>query len=260
MLKITHSYGFFSCCSVRLYSIINYLNTNKVLPIKVDSSSQFGLYKYNNNTDITFDFFEDYDNSDIQINYDKNFDIDINCFQFTNYKDIDYKFINSFISKYFSPSMLILNIYNKLLLKYNININNCIGLYYRGTDKFIETKLGTFESYYKKLNEIIDNNSNKNIQLIVQTDSTPFLNFMKKECNRQIIIINENSTSYKKKGIHNEKNGSENYVDMQYLFASFLIISKCKYIICSSGNCSVWMMFYRNNAYNVHQNLNCRWL
>ena len=37
-------------------------------------------------------------------------------------------------------------------------------------------------------------------------------------------------------------------------------MSKCKYIICGSGNCSIWIMFYRENANNVFQNLNGEWL
>jgi len=80
-----------------------------------------------------------------------------------------------------------------------------------------------------------------------------------KQINNVIVII-ENSTSYTNRGIHKEKTPSDNYNDVQTLFATFLIISKCKYIICSSGNCSIWMMYYRENANNVFQNLNKVWL
>ena len=45
MIKITHSYGFFSCCSVKLHYIVQFINSNKILPKKVDSSKQFHLYK-----------------------------------------------------------------------------------------------------------------------------------------------------------------------------------------------------------------------
>ena len=38
-----------------------------------------------------------------------------------------------------------------------------------------------------------------------------------------------------------------------------IIMSKCKYIICGSGNCSIWIMLYRNNNINVVQNLNNEW-
>ena len=46
---------------------------------------------------------------------------------------------------------------------------------------------------------------------------------------------------------------------MLNLFSTFLILSKCKYIICGSGNCSLWMMFYRGNNKHVYQFFNNIW-
>ena len=42
----------------------------------------------------------------------------------------------------------------------------------------------------------------------------------------------------------------------KYYLAITIIMSKCKYIICGSGNCSIWIMFYRENSKNIIQNLN----
>ncbi len=57
MIKIKgHNAGFFSCCSVKLTKIVEFINSNKRLPDNVDSSEQFSLYKdfnpnyYRNNT------------------------------------------------------------------------------------------------------------------------------------------------------------------------------------------------------------------
>ena len=264
MLKIEHDYsdyaGFFSCCSTKICKIILYYSTNKTLPEKVDSSRLFDLYKTDQNIDITYDFFENYDNIHEEIElYKENFYINISAFQYDNYKDVDYTYIVPFVKKYFTPSIKIKNNCDNLVLKYNIDIHNCIGLYYRGTDKNTETQIDTFDSYYQKLTEII-NTENDNIQIIIQTDSAQFLDFIKNKCLHNIIIINENSVSYTDKGIHNEKTTTENYIDIQNLFSTFLIISKCKYVICSSSNCSIWMMYYRENADNIYQNLDKVWL
>lgn len=64
MIKITHNAGFFSCCSVKLTKIVEYINSNKTLPNDVDSSKQFSWYKNyeNKNKDITFDYFQNYIN------------------------------------------------------------------------------------------------------------------------------------------------------------------------------------------------------
>lgn len=39
-----------------------------------------------------------------------------------------------------------------------------------------------------------------------------------------------------------------------------IIMSKCKYIICGTGNCSIWIMLYRGNSMNVCQNSNGMWI
>ena len=266
MLKITHydDAGFFSGCSVKLYNIIKYFNNNKTLPSSVDTSDLFYLYKSDKSLDITFDFVKHYDTIHEDILYDKIPPINIkklestSYLQFANYKDVEYNSILPFVKKYCSPSTRVLSIKDELISKYNINPSNCIGLYYRGTDKYTETQLDTFESYYDKLADIIA--ANKDIQILIQTDSAPFIEYIQSKSIPNVIIIEENSTSHGKQGIHKEKTAEDNHRDLYYLFATFLIIADCKYVICSSGNCSIWMMYYRGGAHNVCQNLNRSWL
>ncbi len=76
---------------------------------------------------------------------------------------------------------------------------------------------------------------------------------------KNIIIIEENKISNTNKGIHKEQSFDTNYYDMFDFFATILIISKCKYIILNSGNCSIWINFYRENNKNVFQYLNGIW-
>jgi hypothetical protein len=71
---IVHNCGFFSCCSVRLGGIVDYFNTYKSLPKSVDSSRQFLWYKTDQREDVTFRFFEHYDNVNIDIEYVKKVD------------------------------------------------------------------------------------------------------------------------------------------------------------------------------------------
>lgn len=70
MIKIIHgakNAGFFSCCSVKLTRIIEFINLKKILPENVDSSELFILYKKEINKDITFELFKNYkDVQDVQ--------------------------------------------------------------------------------------------------------------------------------------------------------------------------------------------------
>jgi hypothetical protein len=258
MLKVTHNAGFFSCCNVRLREIINYFNENQEQPKTVDSSSQFILYKprYLLYNDITHVFFVNDETTNIYYKKNINISSETSEDQFSNYKLLNIEDIKPFIGKYFSPSQEIIEIQKKLISKYKINTNNCIAIYYRGTDKYKETILGEFSKYDEMINKIKETVAYKNSSLLVQSDSRQFLNYMKQKHN-SVIIIKENKTSIANQGIHLEKDniGNQNYVDIKILFASFLILSKCKYLICSSSNCSLWMMYYRGNTENVYQYL-----
>ena len=265
-VNITHKGGgFFASCNCRLHRIIYcFLDRNDCLflPI-VNTSGMFDMYKIDNDKDITYEFFEHYNNIDENIiGLDRNsikYDIN-NGFQYDNYKDLQYEYILPFVKKYFTPSSKILDIHYFFIQKYNIDVENTVGIYYRGTDKYIETPLASFESFYNKLNEILER-ENPGMQILVQTDSGQFLDYMKEKCiDDKIIVIAENGISYTNKGIHNEKTNKENYVDMHYLLSTFLILSKSKHLICSSSNCSIWMMYYRGGAENVYQSLNGKWL
>jgi hypothetical protein len=46
----------------------------------------------------------------------------------------------------------------------------------------------------------------------------------------------------------------------KYYLAITIIMSKCNYIICNSGNCSIWIMLYRGNSNNVDQFLIDKWI
>ena len=51
----------------------------------------------------------------------------------------------------------------------------------------------------------------------------------------------------------------QNNIYSKYYLAITIIMAKCKYIVCGSGNCSIWIMFYRGNNNNVCQYNNGKW-
>lgn len=252
---ITHNSGFFSCCAVKLHVIVAFINSNKKLPDNVDSSQQFDLYKPDKNKDITFDFFEHYNNiTDVNIIYSINYS---EWHQFINYSNLDHKCTTPLVKKYFSPSVKINEIVNNIEKKYNILHDNTIAVYYRGTDKYTETQIAQFDDFYNQIIKIV--NRNKNINILLQSDSAPFIDYMNDKKMQNVVIIDENKTSYNNIGIHRDNSSDENYYDMLNFLSTILILSKCKYIICSSGNCSQWIMLYRGNSENVIQYLNGTW-
>ena len=249
MLKVKYTRGgFFSYCSVRLTEILQYTNTNKALPIFVDSSAQFDMYRPDHvEGDVTYHFFT---SNDMNLSYTGTVR---QCYdnQFKRYKELMFDQLTPFISKYFSVTPEILEIANSLIHKYKLTPPNTMAVYYRGTDKGSETPLGSFNDFKIKVQKIRTTE-----KVLVQTDSAGFLEAMD---GIDFLRIEENPVTHGEKGIHLQNTPSVNYEAIKYFLATILIMARCKSIICSSGNCSLWLMYYRGHAKNVWQNLNNEW-
>lgn len=140
--------------------------------------------------------------------------------------------------------------------KYGIDVENTIGVYYRGTDKKMETVVPDFESFVKTLLGIMKSSQ----KVLIQSDSAQFHDYVKAKIPASsCIIIEENAISYTDKGLHYEHTKKQNQKDIQYLFATFLILSQCQDIVCTSSNGGIWMMYYRGHADRVCQFLNGKW-
>jgi hypothetical protein len=172
---LTHNAGFFSCCSIKLDKIVDYINSNLKIPEHIDSSKQFEWYKKQKNDDITYDFFEHYDNIKNIIIMDYSIDYNHDN-QFIDYSKINYNTIIPIVKKYFSPSNSILNIIEIIEKKYNLLYDNICVLFYRGNDKCVETKLCNYDEYLYYANLILG--QNPNIMFLIQSDETEFIEYM----------------------------------------------------------------------------------
>ncbi len=260
-VKITHNAGFFSCCSIKLCEIITYIKQKKNTPDIVDSSKQFSWYKNetNKDKDITYDYFENYNNITVtDINIIDPIDFRWDHCQFRNYSNLDYKLITPLIKKYFSPSVEITEIINNIEKKYNLSYENICVLYYRGNDKNKETKICSYAEYLSYINQILK--KNPKIVFLIQSDETEFIEFMTNKFPNNSFYFKDEIRHMKKcNDTVDRKMSSQNYEFSKKYLAITIIMSKCKYIICGSGNCDLWIMLYRGNTTNVIQNLKGNW-
>jgi hypothetical protein len=250
-LKVSHEGGFFSCCSVRLYYLVLFFNKYKQLPYVFDTTGFYTWYKQNNSKeDITYEYFKHYDDVPEKIEYTD--DIDYHeCYQYKDYPELDLKSLAPFIRKFYTPTDKIREIQKSIEDKYNLDFENTCVLFYRGNDKATEFKPPTFDTYLKYVNKILLNNPN--IKFLVQSDETNFLNFMKSQpfADKITIFYDEIRHMYKKNNTVDKVNKELNYEYSQKYLAITLIMSKCKHIVCNRGNCSIWMVFFRNNTDNI---------
>ena len=260
-LIVTHNYGFFSCCSMRLHKIIDYFNKNKACPDSVDSSQQFGWYKPQGETrDLTHDYFNKDLEDNLIVPFDKYIDY-IQQYQYIDYKKINYNSIIPILKKYFSPSLEIQQIITTMENKYKLpeQYNNICVLFHRGNDKATETMICPYEHTF--YNARLIKKKNPGIIFLIQSDETEFIQKSLEQFPGSIVFNDEIRHMNKNQNRTVDFDLRDNIFDFSKKYLAITIImSKCKYIICGAGNCSIWIMLYRGNANNIIQFLNGKML
>lgn len=257
-IYITHNAGFFSCCSVKLHTIVNYINTRRRLPLGVDSSAQFDWYKSPGEGDVTYKYFEHPNN----INTDLQSPLETvpfnHKYQFVDYSKLRYQRILPIVKKYFTPSAEIYSMISLMEQKYELDYSNLCVLFYRGNDKVTETSLCSYGEYLEKAREVLS--INPNAKFIIQSDETEFIQFIDKHIPGSIVFYDEIRHMNKCVSTVDVKMKEDIDKFSKYYLAITVIMAKCRNVVCGSGNCSLWIMFYRGNSVGVFQNLNSKWL
>ena len=250
VIKTHHDAGFFSICNINLLTVMNYYINNQNF-CRLDTSDQWNLYK--DNTGDAYSYYFKYDHSQPKItasNYYLNSDTEI---QFSNYKLINYGFVNVFIKKYFTLSDQVLKIEQDLINKYNIVLDKIISICYRGGDKKKETNLPSYKEMSNKLQNIYANNLD--YKIIIQSDEQEFCDYIQ-------TIYPDNSIVFKeiKKISQNDSSAIQYHTQQgnkvsnaQTFLAIMSIMSKTKTIILNSGNVGMFICLFRGNANNVYQ-------
>jgi len=250
VLTVTHNSGFFSCCCVRLLSIVDYFNKNKKLPDKVDSSQQFIRYKTDKSVDYTPLFFKTLDTN---ILYDSDVIIlnEKRELQFSNYNLINFEKLLPLFKKYFTIGDDVESTVDILKTKYDLNYNNTCAVLYRGNDKNRETKMAPYSVYIEKAKQI--KKLNPNIKFLVQTDETQFLKEFLKHFPDSLNFKETPTIEKSALSVHaviptnQRKNAAINFL------AAIINVSRCEYIITHTGNCSLFAVLFRGNKTNVYQ-------
>lgn len=249
-----HAAGFFSSTTIILFELMNSSKKNGINPISINSSRTFGWYR-NSNNNIFFDFFK------IK-NINKLDNISWDCFDYNLRGDLQFKKYDNFnldihfkfVDVYFNLSDKVMEIYNNMIHKYEINYDNICCLFLRGNDKATECKIPEYAEYITKSKELLQ--SDPNLKFIIQSDEKEFIEEMCKNFPNNIVFnddIRFISTNKNQTVDNYGKTPEINHKFALNFLAIVYIMSKCKYIICNSGNISVWILLYRKHLNNYFQ-------
>jgi hypothetical protein len=249
MLRVSHCDGFFSGCNVYLNKVFSYFNREKKTPEIIDSTNAFTLYKPSSriNDDIKCEYFDTLEDIFIEYTHDICTTYEHDEDQFSNYSKINFDMIDPFIKKYFTPSLQIKNHIEDLEKKYNLDYENTCVLFYRGNDKCVETNLPSYDEFIQKANE--RKSKNPDIVFLIQSDETEFIETMLQHFPNSFVFKDEiRHMSKKVSSVDRQVSKDVNYVFSKLYLAITIIMSKCKYIISTTGNCSLWVILFRGHT------------
>ena len=107
------------------------------MPDSIDASDFFVYYKDDETKDVTHDFIEERTFNGKIVHEHVSFGI---MNQYMNFTDYAYDKITPLINIFFRPSRKVRDRIELLRKKYNLDMENTLSVYYRGTDKQTETK------------------------------------------------------------------------------------------------------------------------
>ena len=253
-----HNAGFFSCCTVRLNYICSFIEKNKRLPISIDAKNQFKIYKKKLEEDLNPLFFNNPIVSSTAISFKP--------IKFPNYlwrmnytlpNLFDFNILNFLIKTYFNPSETVIQYHKEFENKNKLNYSNLAAIYFRGNDKRNEFQCPEYQTVISKANLLLS--QNPNIKFLVQTDEAEFKQAFCSKFPEKCVVNDElpclNKTLWK--GVHNRNYEFEHLIEKSLLavrfFSMVLALAKCRWVITTTTNVSLWMMLYRGNVANVYQ-------
>ena len=236
---------FFTNCSSRLEQILTYYNGITRPPTTIDSSQQFDLYKpadFPPEKSIIERFFLEKVNGKISYFHPIAFK---QSDQFTDYRKLPFKDILPFVRRYFTPSEAVNILAEGLQKKYAIKPDNTCVLFYQG--RTTEIILPPYDDYIIRAREILAREPKT--QFLIQSDETEFIQAMRADLPNAVYFQSDTSVDL----VNQEENA------LQFL-ASMVIMSRCREIVFGSGNCSMWLLFFRGGTTGIQQYLDGNWL
>jgi hypothetical protein len=246
---LTYNAGLLSCSTTTLSDIT--ASGRKVR--KIQSNFGMSLYKkwiLRNNWKSYFQTPLHANSSQLEFTEGKTYPKDIHDWWVKDYADIPFISLKEIIDLYFRLSPKVVKFSDGFVEKYGINLEETIGVHYRGTDKQTEIETPSLTEFISQTKHFMQEMANPKILLL--TDEPAVANGFEAAFPKAVITITELATPGGLLGAHT-LNSKEPETQGQIFLAILSLVSKCKNVVTHTGNGALWEVLLRGTTDGLKQ-------
>jgi hypothetical protein len=262
LLIVNHSARFFSNCTVLLEAILSFYNTYGRTPEELDTTGLFLWYSPEDSAsgaDVRKHYFLPEPAPAIirgpvekpatviragSLNYVQ---------QFSDYRDVDFFAVAPFVTNYFSVVPEIIARANAIQAKYAIDPANTCVIFHRGNDKGMEVRLPDYDDYAVRARAVMEKFPDTTV--LLQSDESEFFSALGEAFPGAVSFqaeIRHIPRCMSTVDVECVRTASNHEMSKNFL-AIMIIMSRCRFVVCGSGNCAMWIALFRGNAKGVYQ-------
>jgi hypothetical protein len=246
---LTYNAGLLSCSSVTLSDITASGRTVR----KIKSNFGMSLYKkwlLRNNWKGFFQIPTLKNSSQLASVESESFPKDIHDWWGKEYATIPFKTVQETVGLYFRLSPKVVKFSDGFVEKYGINLEETIGVHYRGTDKQTEIETPSLTEFISQTRQFMQDMANPKILLL--TDEPDVIVGFESAFPNAVITINELAAPGGSIGAH-ILDSKEPEVQGQIFLAILSLVSKCKKVVTHTGNGALWEVLLRGGTEGLKQ-------
>jgi hypothetical protein len=175
---------------------------------------------------------------------------DIHDWWVKNYATLPFKAVQETVDSFFRLSSKVVTFSNSFVEKYGINLEETIGVHYRGTDKQTEIETPSLTEFIQQTRQFIQEMANPKILLL--TDEPEATQAFETAFPNSVITIDALATPGGSLGAHT-LDSKEPEVQGQIFLAILSLISKCKKVVTHTGNGALWEVLFRGSTEGLKQ-------
>jgi hypothetical protein len=246
---LTYNAGLMSCSTTALSDIT--ASGRKVTKIK----SNFGMSLYKkwllrNNWKSFFQTPTQENSPEFVLPEGKTYPKDIHDWWGRDYAGVPFKDVLDAVGLIFRLSPKVVKLSDGFVEKYGINLEETIGVHYRGTDKQTEIETPSLAEFISQTRQFMQQMTNPKILLL--TDEPAVAIGFEAAFPKAVITITELATPGGSIGAHilDSKNPE---VQGQIFLAILSLVSKCKKVVTHTGNGALWEVLFRESTEGLKQ-------